>query len=117
MFSEQQESIAEMMMDSGGKVLTHSEFRRRLLEVPGWEQFTALFLFFISEDDKLDIRPLRKRDKSRARFVAKLDHEVDATITALTRLEERLDKICGLHAAPQTRRWRGWRRLSPRSAD
>jgi hypothetical protein len=45
-FSEQQEAIAEMMVSSGGKVLPHYDFRRRLLEVPGWEQFTALFLFF-----------------------------------------------------------------------
>jgi hypothetical protein len=45
-FSEQQESIAEMMVDSGGKVLSHYDFRRRLLELPGWEQFTALFFFF-----------------------------------------------------------------------
>jgi hypothetical protein len=114
-FSEQQESIAEMMMDSGGKVLSHYEFRRRLLEVPGWEQFTALFLFFISEDNKLDLSTLGKREKDRARFVAKLDHEVAATIEALTRLEIGLIKICGLHAAPPTRRWRRWRHGSPSS--
>jgi hypothetical protein len=63
-----------MMVDSGGKVLSHYDFRRRLLEVPGWEQFTALFLFFISEDNKLDIARLGEREKNRARFVAKLDH-------------------------------------------
>jgi hypothetical protein len=82
MFSEQQESIAEMMVDSGGKVLSHYDFRRRLLEVPGWEQFTALFLF-ISEDNQLDISKLGMREKNRARFVAKLDHEVDTTIEGL----------------------------------
>jgi hypothetical protein len=58
-----------MMVDSGGKVLSHYDFRRRLLEVPGWEQFTALFLFFISEDNKLDISRLGEREKNRARFV------------------------------------------------
>jgi hypothetical protein len=100
MFSEQQESIAEMMVDSGGKVLSHYDFRRRLLEVPGWEQFTALFLFFISEDNQLDIPTLGERAKNRARFVAKLDHEVDATIEGLARLRTRLSEICGLHAAP-----------------
>jgi hypothetical protein len=94
-FSEQQDSIAEMMVDTDGKVLSHYEFRRRLLELPGWEQFTALFLFFISEDDQLDIEALDEPEKHRARFVAKLRHEVDATIRALARLERRLTEICG----------------------
>lgn len=94
-FSEQQESIAEMMVDSGGKVLSHYDFRRRLLELPGWEQFTALFLFFISEDDKLDI----PEDDERARFVAKVAYEVRATIEALARLETRLTELCGWSSA------------------
>jgi hypothetical protein len=94
-FSEQQESIAEMMVDSDGKVLSHYDFRRRLLELPGWEQFTALFLFFISEDDKLDI----PEDDRRARFAAKVAHEVRATIEALARLETRLTEICGWSSA------------------
>ena len=98
-FSEQQESIAEMMADSGGKVLSHYDFRRRLLELPGWEQFTALFLFFISEDNKLDLSTLGKNEKNRARLVAKVDHEVDATIEALTRLEKRLTEISGWSSA------------------
>jgi hypothetical protein len=100
MFSEQQESIAEIMVDSGGKVLSHYDFRRRLLEVPGWEQFTALFLFFISEDNQLDIATLGEREKNRARFVAKLDNEVDTTIEGPARLRTRLGDICGLQAAP-----------------
>ena len=100
-FTEQQESIAEMMVDSGGKVLSHYDFRRRLLEVPGWEQFTALFLFFISEDNKLAIATLGEREKNRARFAAKLDHEVDATIDGLARLRPRHTEICGLHEAPR----------------
>jgi hypothetical protein len=63
--------------------------RRRLLELPGWEQFTALFLFFVSEDDRLD------GDDARARFAAKAPHEVGATTGALGRLEARLSEICG----------------------
>jgi hypothetical protein len=90
LFSEQQDAIAEMMVDADGKVLSHYDFRRRLLELPGWEQFTALFYFFISEDDEPD-----KKDR-RARFAAKLDHEVAATVEALARLEDRLTEICGL---------------------
>ena len=65
-----------------------------------WEQFTALFLFFVSEDNQLDISELGMREKNRARFVAKLDHEVDATIEGLARLRTRLTEICGLDAAP-----------------
>jgi hypothetical protein len=76
-----------MMVDSDGKVLSHYDFRRRLLERPGWEQFTALFPFFISEDDK------------RARFAAKVAHEVRATIEALARLETRPTEICGRSSA------------------
>jgi hypothetical protein len=98
-FSEQQESIAEMMVDSGGKVLSHHDFRRRLLELPGWEQFTALFLFFMSEDNKLDLKKLGKNEKNRARFVAKLDNEVDDTIEALAELETRLKEIRGWTSA------------------
>jgi hypothetical protein len=93
MFSEQQESIAEMMVDAGGKVLSHYDFRHRLLEVPGWEQFTALFYFYISEDDEPN------RNDGRARFVAKLDHEVRDTIRALARLRRRLNEICGWSSA------------------
>ena len=99
-FSEQQDSIAEMTVDSDGKVLSHYDFRRRILELPGWEQFTALFLFFISEDDKLDIATLGEHEQHRARFVAKLDDEVAATIGALSRLDARLTKLCGLNDTP-----------------
>jgi hypothetical protein len=111
-FSEQQESIAEMMVDSDGKVVSHYVFRRRVLELPGWEQFTALFLFFISEDNKLNISELDTHEKNRARFVAKLDHEVDATIEALSRLEARLTKICGLNEAPPRTAMAGQRRAA-----
>jgi hypothetical protein len=104
-FSEQQVAIAELMVDADGKVLSHYDFRRRLLEVPGWEQFTALFLFFISEDDKLDLDSLGRNEKNRARFAAKLCNEVDDTIRALTRLVERLQEI---------RAWSSARGSSPR---
>jgi hypothetical protein len=43
--TEQQESIGEMMLTSDGSVITQSEFRQRLLELPGWEQYTALLTF------------------------------------------------------------------------
>lgn len=89
-----------MMVDSTGRSSPTMTFRRRLLELPGWEQFTALFLFFISEDNKLDLSQLGNHEKNRARFVAKVDHEVDATIKALARLETRLTKICGLNETP-----------------
>jgi hypothetical protein len=92
-FLEQQESIAEMMVDADGRVLSHFDFRRRLLEVPGWEQFTALFLFFVTENDKPDGQP------GRARFAAKVPHEVQATTDALARLEARLAEICGWSSA------------------
>jgi hypothetical protein len=66
-FLEQQESIAEMMVDADGRVLSHFDFRRRLLEVPGWEQFTALFLFFITENDQPDGPHARARGPGRGR--------------------------------------------------
>ena len=110
-FGEQQESIAEMMVDPGGKVLSHYDFRRRLLELPGWEQFTALFLFYISEDNELDISQYDELDprSRRARFAAKVCHEVRATTEALAGLNARLDKICFPPAERPTggRRWRG----------
>jgi hypothetical protein len=80
--AEQQESIAEMMWDSARHVITNFEFRKRLLELPGWEQYTALFVFFLSEDDNLD-PPL----DGRIRFVPKLPHEIKNTIQALSDLE------------------------------
>ena len=49
----------------------------------------------ISEDDEPD------KDDGRARFSAKLDHEVDATVEALTRLETRLTRICGSNETGQ----------------
>jgi hypothetical protein len=74
---EQQESIGEMMRTSGGHVITRYEFRQRLLALPGWEQFTALMTFFLTEDDNVAGRPRA------ARLAAKIDYEVTATIDAL----------------------------------
>ena len=66
-----------MMRASGGHVITQDEFRQRLLALPGWEQFTALMTFFLTEDDDVAGRP------SAARLAAKIDYEVTATIDAL----------------------------------
>jgi hypothetical protein len=97
-FSEQQESIAEMMVNPDGKVLSHYDFRRRLLELPGWEQFTALFMFFLSEDNNLVIPEGDKR----VRFIAKVPYKVHATTEALARLETRLTEIYDEEALPRT---------------
>ncbi|HTP17587.1 MAG TPA: hypothetical protein VMK13_17360 [Streptosporangiaceae bacterium] len=87
---EQQESIGEMMLTPDGRVITQFEFRRRLLELPGWEQYTALLTFFITEDDNIEARP------NAARFAPKVDNEVLATITALCTLIASLDQITTL---------------------
>jgi hypothetical protein len=72
--TEQQESIGEMMLTPDGRVITQFEFRQRLLELPGWEQYTALLTFFIT-------------------FGPKVDYEVLATVTALCPLIASLDQI------------------------
>jgi len=95
---EQQESIGEMMLTPGGRVITQFEFRQRLLELPGWEQYTALLTFFLTEDDNVEARP------DAARFNAKVDHEVLATVIALCTLIASLDQITAL-AGPPDRDW------------
>jgi hypothetical protein len=85
--TEQQESIGEMMLTADGRVITQFEFRQRLLEIPGWEQYTALLTFFITEDDDIEGRP------GAARLGAKVDHEVLATIGALETLIATLDEL------------------------
>jgi hypothetical protein len=72
--TEQQESIGEMMLTPDGGVITQFEFRQRLLELPGWEQYTALLTFFIT-------------------FGPKVDYEVLATVTALRTLKASLRQI------------------------
>jgi Effector-associated domain 1/TIR domain len=92
--TEQQESIGEMMLTPDDRVITQFAFRQRLLEVPGWEQYTALLTFFITEDDDTEARRVA------ARFDAKVDHEVLATVTALCTLIASLDQITGLADPP-----------------
>jgi hypothetical protein len=67
--TEQRESIGEMMDTPDGHVITQFEFRRRLLKVPGWEQYNALLTFFITENDTDTHREV-------ARLDAKVDNEV-----------------------------------------
>jgi len=85
--TEQQESIGEMMLTSDGRVITQFEFRQRLLEVPGWEQYTALLTFFITENDDVEGHP------GAARLAAKVDYEVLATVIALSNLVASLDQL------------------------
>jgi hypothetical protein len=85
--TEQQESIGEMMLAPDGRVITQYEFRQRLLEVPGWEQYTALLTFFITEDDDVGGRPYA------ARFAAKVEHEVTHTVASLGELITSLDEL------------------------
>jgi len=73
-FGEQQESIAEMVWGPGGRVITNFEFRKRLLDSPGWEQFTNLFRFFVD-------------------FDRKLDYEVKCTISSLHELEQEVKRL------------------------
>ncbi len=94
---DQQDSIGEMMRTDNGQVITQFEFRRRLLEVPGWEQYTALLTFFITEDDDVDGRP------DAARFVAKLPFEVLETVRALRELGNTLDEVTTMEN-PRSRR-------------
>jgi hypothetical protein len=68
---EEQESVAEMVWSANDSVISYSEFRKRLLELPGWEQFMGLFRFFIT-------------------FEAKIKYEVADSINALGKLEDRL---------------------------
>jgi hypothetical protein len=44
---EQQQSIAESMWGADDRLIGYPEFRRKLLEPVGWEQFTGLFRFFV----------------------------------------------------------------------
>lgn len=94
--TEQQESIGEMMLTSDGRVITQFEFRQRLLEVPGWEQYTALLTFFITEDDDIEGRPYA------ARLAAKVDYEVTATVRALNTLIVSLNQLTTVDRPPLT---------------
>lgn len=91
---EQQDSIGEMMLTPDGRVITQFEFRQRLLELPGWEQYTALLTFFITEDDDVNGRPVA------AGFAKKVGYEVRATVIALGTLIASLDQITALADPP-----------------
>lgn len=71
---EEQESVAEMVWSTHDSVISYFEFRKRLLELPGWEQYMGLYRFFVT-------------------FGPKVDYEVAATAKALNKLEERVDKL------------------------
>jgi hypothetical protein len=91
---EQQESIGEMMDTPDGHVMTQFEFRRRLLELPGWEQYTALLTFFLTENDDVEAHPIA------ARLDPKVDKEVLTTVTALGTLIASLDQVTALADQP-----------------
>jgi hypothetical protein len=95
--TEQQDSIGEMMLASDGRVITQFQFRQRLLEVPGWEQYTALLTFFVTEDDAVEDRPYA------ARLGAKVDHEVLETVMALETLIASLDQLTTVEQLPLDR--------------
>jgi hypothetical protein len=59
---------------NNSSVISYYEFRERLLNTTGWEQFTDLFRFF-------------------AHFHWKMDYEVKRTIAALTPLCDALEKL------------------------
>jgi hypothetical protein len=71
---EQQEYIGETVWSTAGRVITNPEFRKRLFDLPGWEQFTGLFRFFVH-------------------FQYKVEHEVAKTISALHELAEKVDQL------------------------
>jgi len=71
---EEQESVAEMVWTASDSVISYFEFRKRLLELPGWEQYMGLFRFF-------------------AAIGPKIEYEVSETTKALNKLEEGLNKL------------------------
>lgn len=85
--TEQQESIGEMMRASDGQIISQYDFRHRLLVLPGWEQYTALMTFFLTEDDDVTARP------DAARLAAKVDHEIADTTRALRSVIAVLDEL------------------------
>jgi hypothetical protein len=88
-FREQQESIAEMVWGPSGQVIANFEFRKRLLDSPGWEQFTNLFRFFVD-------------------FGHKVEFEVAATISALLELEQ---GVALLGSSPSKKAYESLQRL------
>jgi hypothetical protein len=91
-FHEQQEYIGETVWSTAGRVITNLEFRKRLFDLPGWEQFKNLLRFFVE-------------------FAPKLEYEVKDTIVALGDLEKQVDQ---LRSCPSKRDYEALR-SSPRS--
>jgi hypothetical protein len=79
-FAEQQESIGETVLGSAGRVITYSDFKEKLLKVPGWEQFTGLFRFFVD-------------------FELKVEYEVKGSLLALSELERKVNQLHELRTA------------------
>jgi TPR repeat len=74
-FTEQQEYIGETVWSTAGGIITNLEFRKRLFDLPGWEQFANLLRFFVQ-------------------FEPKVKYEVAHAILALGLLENKVDKLC-----------------------
>ncbi len=74
-FTEQQKYIGETVWSTAGGIITNLEFRNRLFDLPGWEQFANLLRFFVQ-------------------FELKVKYEVADTILALGLLEVEVDHLC-----------------------
>ena len=86
-----QDLIGESVWNpNDSSVITYYEFRERLLDATGWEQFTDLFRFF-------------------AHFHWKMDYEVKKTIAALTPLCGALEKLL----EPREKTWFRFSSLTP----
>jgi hypothetical protein len=86
---EQQDSIGELMRDNDDRVISQYELRQRLLELPGWEQFTALLTLYLTQDDDTVNRP------AAARFAAKIPYEIRNTVQQLRDLDRTLATLTG----------------------
>ncbi len=72
---ELQDSIGESVWSPDDRVISELEFRKSLLQTPGWEQYLELLRFFVA-------------------LHLKLDSEVAKTITALDDLCPLLERMC-----------------------
>ena len=74
-FQEQQEYIGEAVWSTADCVIANHEFLNKMFNLQSWEQFTNLFRFFVD-------------------FEFKLEYEIKDTISALGRLEEKVNQLC-----------------------
>jgi hypothetical protein len=74
-FIEQQEYIGEAVWSTADCVIANHEFLNKLFGLQSWEQFTKLFRFFVDLEFKLE-------------------YEIKDTISALGRLEEKVNQLC-----------------------